>query len=147
LSFGTLLGILFLLPALLADGLRNFALQDFSWKALPGNMSNLKTMRGNVFVGPVLATCSSNLPKEFVLGTRTSQFLGTSSLPPAEGLRIKGHVFFTQNYTEKILHAEAFAQRGICTEQLFDKSFCTQTVFHAGAFTHRSICPDNFSTE
>ena len=42
-------------------------------------------------------------------------------------------------YTEKFLRAEAFTQRGIYTEQLLHRRFCTQTLLHTDAFTHRSF--------
>ena len=43
-----------------------------------------------------------------------------------------------KNYTEKILHTEAFTQRGIYTEQLLHRRFCTQTLLYTEAFTQKS---------
>ena len=44
-----------------------------------------------------------------------------------------------KNYTEKILHTEAFTQRGIYTEQLLHRRFCTQTLLYTEAFTQKSL--------
>ena len=37
-------------------------------------------------------------------------------------------------------YTEAFTQRGIYTEQLLHRHFCTQKLLHTEAFTHRSFC-------
>ena len=50
--------------------------------------------------------------------------------------------FYTANkllYTEKILHTEAFTQRGIYTEQLLHRRFCTQTLLHTEAFAQKGL--------
>ena len=44
-----------------------------------------------------------------------------------------------KKYTEKILHTEAFTQRGIYTEQLLHRRFCTQTLLYTEAFTQKSL--------
>ena len=44
-----------------------------------------------------------------------------------------------KNYTEKILHTEAFTQRGIYTEQLLHRRFCTQTLLYTEAFAQKSL--------
>ena len=48
--------------------------------------------------------------------------------------------FYTaKNHTGKILHIEAFTQRGIYTEKLLHRRFCTQTLLHTEAFTQKSL--------
>ena len=46
-----------------------------------------------------------------------------------------------KNYTEKILHTEAFTQRGIYTEQLLHRRFCTQSFYIQKLLHRKALSP------
>ena len=75
-----------------------------------------------------------------------------ASFVPTEGLLQGWHLSDSQNqktccfHKAKKLHREDLTQRGLYTELLFHRRFCTQTLLHTEAFTQKSLLSRSLTT-